>query len=260
MENRIINLDTIPNCRQLGKLENIYGYKVRENTLLRSAALQKASQKDLDILKNEYDLYEVIDLRTNREIAEMPDITGKKILYRHSPIVDDFLDGVTHDKESERQWYEDEPFDMGEFYKEMVMSQIYRENFSITLKTIIHHDYGKGALLWHCSEGKDRCGLISMFVEELLDISRDDIYEDYLMTNIVNIPKGDMIYKQVKSHGASDEQADKIRDLFIARKEFLEAAYDIIDEIYGDMDNYLQTWLRISTEEKDIIKHKLLYK
>lgn len=45
------------------------------------------------------------------------------------------------------------------------------------------YEYKNGAVLWHCTEGKDRCGLLSATILFLLDVSEDDVMEDYLKTN-----------------------------------------------------------------------------
>ena len=33
--------------------------------------------------------------------------------------------------------------------------------------TIMNHDFSSGAILWHCTEGKDRCGLVTALVLEI---------------------------------------------------------------------------------------------
>lgn len=48
------------------------------------------------------------------------------------------------------------------------------------------HDFSKGSVLWHCTEGKDRCGLLSAVLLLTLGVKRSTIMEDYLLTNRVN--------------------------------------------------------------------------
>ena len=53
------------------------------------------------------------------------------------------------------------------------------EFFRILLKT----DPGRGAVLWHCVDGKDRAGLATMFLLSALGADKQTILEDYLMSN-----------------------------------------------------------------------------
>ena len=50
----------------------------------------------------------------------------------------------------------------------------------------MEHDFSKGCVLWHCTEGKDRCGLLSAVLLLALGVERSTILEDYLLTNHVN--------------------------------------------------------------------------
>ena len=61
-----------------------------------------------------------------------------------------------------------------------------------------------GAVLWHCTEGKDRCGLLSATILFLLDVSEDDVMEDYLKTNKAAITRVEKLKKKLASEGLFD--------------------------------------------------------
>ena len=51
----------------------------------------------------------------------------------------------------------------------------YKQFFDILL------DQEEGAILWHCSEGKDRTGLASLLILHALGVPPETIMEDYLL-------------------------------------------------------------------------------
>ena len=108
---------------------------------------------------------------------------------------------------------------------------------------IMEHDYEKGALLWHCSEGKDRCGITAALILEALGVDRETIMADYLKTNLVNLPKAVSQRDRVlATHGQAF--ADSVYQAFIADERYLNAAWAEMGE------NYLTG--RLGIDEKTI--------
>ena len=106
----------------------------------------------------------------------------------------------------------------------------------------MEHDFSSGAILWHCTEGKDRCGLTSALVLEVLGVDRETILEDYLKTNLVNMPKAISLHDRLSvSHGK--EYADRIYQAYIADESYLRAAWDAMG------DTYISDALGISEEQ-----------
>ena len=53
-----------------------------------------------------------------------------------------------------------------------------RENLGKAARCVMEHDFSKGCVLWHCTEGKDRCGLLSAVLLLALGVERSTIMED----------------------------------------------------------------------------------
>ena len=103
--------------------------------------------------------------------------------------------------------------------------------FRRVLLTIMAHDFSTGAVLWHCTEGKDRCGMTTALVLEALGVERTIIMEDYLKTNLINLPKAARIREQlIPSHG--EAFADRIYQAYIADEKYLQAAWDAMGKDY----------------------------
>ena len=145
------------------------------------------------------------------------------------------------------------------------MTQLYRrivtDDFSISqlsraLKKIISCD--DGAVLWHCTEGKDRCGIVSALVLSLLDVSREIIFADYLITNKTAAKRAEAVMQMVLKKTGSEEKALAVRQVFLADEKYLQAAFDAIEEQNGSTSAFFSKSLNISAAEKTRFQEKCL--
>ena len=229
MTERRIILPTIRNCRDLGSLKTADGHHIKMNHLLRSAELSEASQDDLLTMHNEHRLNCVIDLRTNMEYDQRPDASIKQIENLHLPVFNDASEGITHEKKGgshSRQI----PIDMAGTYENIMRNPHLLKNLSVIINTIMSHDYSSGSVLWHCTEGKDRCGITAMLLLLALGVDYSVIAEDYLITNEVNEAKANAYYDYLITIRRSEEEAQAVYDAFIAKKEYLDRSYAVICE------------------------------
>ena len=256
MIDRRINLKGVDNVRQLGGL--IFKHNmIRENTLIRSAHLYRITDNDIDILKDKYALAKVIDLRRKQEVLEKPDRVGNVFEYENIPIFEGLIAGISHDKKSEEAIQFDSK-DMQMLYHYIVLDSECQNSFSRTLKSIINHDYDSGSILWHCSEGKDRCGLVSAFVLFTLGFSYEQVLEDYLITNETNLPKVQRYYDMYIGMGRNEKEARLAAEIYMAKKEYFDEAYNTIIENYKSIDNYLTNALNITKDEIELFTSKIL--
>lgn len=204
--------------RDLGGIKTKDGREISYKKLIRSAALTDAEEEDLAGISA------VIDLRTPEEAREKPDKTYE-VPYLYQPVFEGLVKGIT--KENRNRWV-GAP-DMDEIYARIV--DHHYESFRTTLLTIMNHDYSTGAILWHCSEGKDRCGITTALVLEVLGVPRDQIMEDYLKTNLINLEKASKLREQVRPE-RGDLAAENIYRATIADPSYLEAAWEAMGDDY----------------------------
>ena len=246
---RRIKLETIGNCRDLGGLRGADGKTVRPGLLLRAAMLGHASDDDLRVLRDEHRLDTVIDLRTITESDQRPDRLIDGIGLIHIPVLDERAAGVTHERTTTpRELRPILPYDMCGMYRTIVGGEAERKNLARAMTAVLGHDFARGAVLWHCSEGKDRCGLVAALSLGALGVSREDIFEDYLMTNEVNLPKAQGYYDRVLAVGRTVAEAEIIRDVYLAKAEYLEAAMEVVEGQYGGVVPYLLNGLGLSQQ------------
>ena len=229
----------IQNMRDLGGIRTQDGYLIRKGILVRSANLCQAEDPDLKGISA------VIDLRTPGERKESPDqVCGRQ--YLPMPVFDDVTAGISHEESANDRGIPDMAYLYGRLMRECT------ESFQKILRTIMRHDFSTGAVLWHCTEGKDRCGMTTALVLETLGVDREIILEDYLKTNIVNIPKAVRARDQLmETHGK--EFAESVYQAYIADERYLRAAWDAMGA------DYIRGKLRISDAEIEAFRRNVLW-
>lgn len=246
MNNRSIAFEKIFNARDLGGLRTAQGCTISSGLLIRSANLSDATEVDKDVLREKYRLSKIIDLRTEIERNEMPDAFMETVDYLPIPIFDESVVGISHEKGiSKEQILEIIP-NMGQLYCKMVTDSSCQENLGNAARCVMEHDFSKGSVLWHCTEGKDRCGLLSAVLLLALGVERNTIMEDYLLTNCVNAAKSERYYQMMLAAGKTEAEAETIRDIFLAKEEYLDMAFAAIDAQYKNTDDFLRDGLNIS--------------
>ena len=248
MKDRKLTFEKIHNARDLGGLQTKEGRIIKEGLLIRSANLSEATEADLEKMKEVHCLAKVIDLRTSKEKTEKPDIYSENTEYIHNPIFDERVFGISHERENDEKLSKPQIPVMEDLYCMMVTNESCRANLGKAVRAVMEHDFSKGSVLWHCTEGKDRCGLVTAMVLGALGVKRELIMEDYLLTNEVNAPKAEMFYQRVFMAGKSEVEAEAVKNAFLAKESYLNAAFSVIDEKYPDMETYLKEGLGIPEE------------
>ncbi len=202
----------IRNFRDLGGIRTKTGRVIPEGILFRSANLHQSLPQELDGISA------VIDLRTQTEREQLSDAVPDHIAYYAIPILDVATAGITREKALSSI-----P-EMVPLYRIMVVS--YQPAIQKVLSVIQNHDFSDGGILWHCTAGKDRCGIITAYVLSSLGVSTEDIMADYMISNESCIPEAEAMLAKLAGKPLSDEERQGIWDAFIAREEYLQAAFD----------------------------------
>ncbi|HEX2543757.1 MAG TPA: tyrosine-protein phosphatase [Ramlibacter sp.] len=96
--------------------------------------------------------------------------------------------------------------------------------------------------VFHCTAGKDRTGLAAALLLKAVDVNDDEIMEDYLLTNDrLELPEGTRL-------GLPREAMEV---LWRVQPDFLLAAYDEIDALYGSREAYLRDGLALGSGERE---------
>jgi protein-tyrosine phosphatase len=140
-------------------------------------------------------------------------------------------------------------------YRWMVADAGARAGFAAAVRVIA--EAGAEPLLFHCSAGKDRTGWLSAIVLSLLGVDRDTIVADYLATNDYSRPTHVAIMDAMRAKGRV-AHPEVLLPLFEARLEYLTAAYDEVERVFGDMDRYVRDGLDMDDDTVKMLGDLLL--
>lgn len=256
--------EKVPNLRDLGGMKGAGGKRIREGMLIRSEQLYNASEQDKALLAG-LPLRKIIDFRNSKEAAEKPDPAVSGSEYLNLSIIDEstLVSWETDKSEQSRQEMAAAKSDpqagiqgMCEMYRNFVRMPFSREQYARFLREILNA--GDGAVLWHCTLGKDRCGWGTVLVQAVLGVSREDILKDYLYTNecLKDEIAGMMALLEKLTAQTSLKNAGMV--LMEAREEYLLAGLDEAEKLYGSMEAFLEQGLGVDASMREQFRSRYL--
>lgn len=270
MYRQSIELAGVLNARELGGY-SIGGRHVKGGVLLRTAGLNQASPEALDALQNQYRVQTVIDFRMSAEQGPLPDpeIPGARNL--HLPVIEmeDALAGVDPklaamygDPNMDRMTlfsiaYENDMLS-DRLYAQFLLPERGRKAWRAFFEALLTLDDDR-AILWHCTDGKDRTGCAAMLTLFALGADRETVLRDYLLTNDCNAPRLAAIRQKIAPLGWPEEKANAL--LFMSGGVFaayMDNAIDALVKEYGSVSEYLRQALGVGHAELEALRRKLL--
>ncbi len=244
MEIGRIALKKLLNTRDLGGIAAADGRKIKPKRLLRSGALFEAAPEDCEVLVQDYGLKVVVDFRTSAERAGSPDPELPGVENFHLPVYDSV--GFTRKDGSDEDlsglairltghaaggdgW-------MTELYRGFVTSGVakYKQFFALLL------EQREGAVLWHCTAGKDRAGTASALLLRALGASRETALADYLKTNDFAGELLDFLAEEVVKKTGHPEAKAAAYQIVRAEKAYFDALFDEMDKVYGSEEAFFE--------------------
>ena len=263
----IMSLQGVDNARDLGGLPAAPGYRIKKRRLMRSGDLHDATAEDMRQLIDMHDLEYVIDLRTTSEIEREPDPKPLMhgIEYEHLSVVSEGVVGlggvsvwsITHDLKLARE-FTAHPFKKFEdLYSQAVLGELGITAYDTLLHGLLNVDEG-GAVLWHCTQGKDRTGIAAILIEYCLGVSMENIRKDYLATNLT--VKGWMEH-MARTLGRVNLALgfDKAVEAYAyANTCYFDYVMKIFNDIFGGLDAYIEKTLHFSQGEQQQLREMYL--
>ncbi len=255
MEN--IKLSHLKNFRDLGGIETADGRHIKKHMLIRGKALKKLSLLDIYKLKFVYKLKTIIDLRCNKEIEEIPDDIIEGVEYLKMPITDEAMLGISHEKKihSFKSLYNMPK--MTELYTDLVSDKCL-DNVIAVLRKILFLPENQFSVVFHCSAGKDRTGIISALLLSFLGVPMETITKEYMYSSKRNQIKAFFVFLGLMIARGRPFLARRIQLSLLAKKEFLESSFLQLKKEFGDIENFFKQALNLSPEEIKEIQNKFL--
>ncbi|MFK7730626.1 MAG: tyrosine-protein phosphatase [Pseudomonadales bacterium] len=263
MKERHIPMEGTPNFRDLGGYPTRCGRTVRFGKLFRSGVLSALSSADLTTMQA-LNISTICDFRRHEEAERDPTRLPAKNPPRivHIPI-DPGSRGSFFEQLAENETIAttSEPFDMADFMVDInrAFALEHHESFKAMLNEIATLGDHAG-LLFHCSAGKDRTGFGAALILLCLNVDRETIIEDYLLTAKYFKPdlESKRLTEKYAQYGFADVDPMIIRPMLEVRAEYIGEAFRAIDEHYDSIESYLENVFGLSSEDLNSFRKQLL--
>lgn len=168
------------NVRGLGGYETVDGHKIKPKRLLRGAQLGHLTTADIQKLTKEEHLDQIVDFRTESEVAQLPDPEIKEVSYLHDPIMKDTGQSTSmQDFMANLSKLENPESYLIQANQQFVTDPFARKGYRQFFDTLLANE--TGATLWHCTAGKDRAGFGTVLVLSALGVPKETVVKDYLL-------------------------------------------------------------------------------
>lgn len=244
----------IRNFRSLSSAGKVNGMSLLDHRFYRCASLHHASKESLESLYRDYHVRLIIDLRTKEEVESKPDPEIKGIKHLHIPVMEESNNGVNRQGDHHPSYTERVATyqELQETYKKLGSNPYSLKQFGKVIKACL--ELKEGAVLWHCSAGKDRTGMVAYLLLSLFGYPKKLIFNDYLLTNgEAKRFAWKMGYKAYRSTH-NRKLAHKVWRMSIANKRYLEAFDEAIINTFGSLNNFFQDYCDISKEDIEAYK------
>jgi protein-tyrosine phosphatase len=232
-----LGLQGIDNARDFGGFTGRYG-PAKTGRLLRSGHTAHATADDLRRLAG-LGLSAVVDLRRPteraRDAARLPGGFAGPVIASddgdrtEAPHIEFLRQGDLSDAAVERyldNYYDHAPFDP--------------RHLDLFTRAFAHLGQADGAVLIHCTAGKDRTGILAALVQRALGAAEDDVMDDYLRTNAVSLtpPRVARAEAELRALTGVDASRAMVEGFLGVQPQRLHTAFAAIDR-QGGLDAYL---------------------
>ncbi len=267
-----ISMNGIGNARELGGYKSADGRTVKKGVFLRTAALSKATDEDIKRLKDVYNLSLIVDYRTDREISSAPDPKIEGVKNINLPILDEkkMMADMKDISEEELAKYDlTNKMDQlklavktgvinDQMYVGFLSSDLGKENYGKFFKELLALPDGE-AVLFHCTQGKDRTGCGAMLILSALDVDEDTIMADYELTNLYNAALIEKERQMLIQEGYEGEELESMmKAMDEVNPDYMRIGLDWVKENYGSVKGYITKELGVTEDELERFKDRFL--
>lgn len=242
---RRLPLEGLYNCRDLGGYPTRDGGVTAFGKFIRSEATFNLCRSDLYALRD-YGIRSSADLRSEKETASRPsDLSCQNwVEYRALPLFN--VSAIpTEEKPDHKPWGK-AYIDMAEDARDWAVQCL---DFAASCP---------GGLLFHCTTGKDRSGLLACYLLSIAGVYEEDIVADYAVSEIYLRPLFKLIKEGKLMLGPAESPMKNIPDDFFSTPASAMAELlDYFTATYGGAVSYLKT-IGVTENTLNAIRAKLV--
>lgn len=245
----------LANFRELGGYTTTSGQKVQSNRLLRSGEVFQIDEESRKALK-EHQLSKIIDFRSKDEIKKRPDDTFDEVSYHWIDILKEVSEKGSKDDLLNITDLTVVDNYMKETYHHLVLNEGAQKGYRMYFEELLNTE--QGSVLFHCFAGKDRTGVAAALTLDCLGVPRETIYQDYIQTNIQRQKPNVIFLNEAAQRGLSEKQLAAVKVALEVKKEYLEYAYQLIDENFGGFTGYAKEALKLNRSARQLLRQLYL--
>ena len=266
-----LGLSGIGNARELGGYEVADGRQVRRGLLLRTAAPEGATEADRVRLERDLKLTCVLDLRMDME-RQMLKGSASPLGFAENHVISildqDYYarlyEGIDLDKAMATSPLERVIMgvDLGVIGETMYIGFLEAESGKCGYREVFERLLAQPAdeaLLFHCTQGKDRTGLAAMLILSVLGADDDTIVFDYLLTNTFNAALIERERQALLAMGTAERDLDRYLIGFdMVAPATMQRALDHLRATYGSVWGYCRDELGVEEDGAKELRAKYL--
>jgi len=139
-----------------------------------------------------------------------------------------------------------------DIYRTLASSEAAQAGFREVLLRLT--DENQTPLVYNCTSGKDRTGMMSAVILTLLRVPHQTVVDDFMLSNTYLAASHQKTYTSLASKGFD---SDLFRPLLEQRPEYLEAFFEAVNAEYGSFDHYLRKALALDQKTITHLRHTL---
>ena len=262
----------IVNARDLGGYKAAGGRRVKDGRLIRSAHLAEATGSDLRYLAG-LPVTTVIDFRKEEEKVGKVNKTVEGSQYICLPIDASGNAAASATEEEKKKFTGRKKFDVKKIivmaafndkakavarnmYPVLLFSPECQSQFAEFFRLVLRAE--NGAVLYHCTQGKDRTGIASALLLAALGADRETIISDFDATNHVYGADVKKYSRRVRFWGGKEDVVGVVKAFLGANTENFILALDEVDRQYGSIDAYLRGPIGLTDEDIKLLRERYL--
>lgn len=268
-----LSLTGVDNARELGGYTTEDGKTVKRGVLLRTAKLVNATEEDIARLLSAYHLAVDVDFRGDNEVGRAPDPVMEGVEYLNIHILDDSMgpseeleaeiaaleaQGVEIDKITEIRLFMKYGGFTDQIYVDFLSSDVGKAGYSRFFQALLALPED-GAILFHCSQGKDRTGCGAMLILFALGVDEETVMADFMLTNEYNAALIAEERQYLIENGVGEDELETfMKSMDQVFPEFMENAIQWMTEAYGSPLGYITGALGVTDEDIQLLRDHFL--
>lgn len=263
----------IINARDLGGYTVGDGnMRIRRGLLIRSAHLARATERDIKYLEK-LPLAKIIDFRKEEELPGNVDKTVPGAKYVSLPMDAGGKTSQSATEEERRQITGKKKFDLKRviviaafnkkaqevarnLYPTILTDPDCMAGMAAFLREVV--DTESGAVLLHCTQGKDRTGVASALLLAALGAARSTIISDFDYTNTIYERDLRRCIRRVRFVGGKEAEIGVVKAFIGANTDNFVRSLDSIGQKYGSLEGYLKGPMGLSDQDLRALRERYL--